>query len=194
MQAVKRFFRSFSKGELLLWGASVLLIAVSYCAFDRENWLTLIASLVGATSLIFCAKGNPAGQARGAGAHAAVQRALRRHLVDVFLLWRDDHLSRHDGAHGARRAHRVAPPSLQGQPRRGQGQPPARRGSGLCLPSHRRRDRRLLLHLKSPAHRQPHPEHRFGGDELSRGVPDLPPQPLSPPSKIFPIFPSSSVL
>ncbi len=63
MQAVKRFFRTFSKGELLLWGASVLLIAVSFCAFDRENWLTLIASLVGATSLIFCAKGNPAGQA-----------------------------------------------------------------------------------------------------------------------------------
>ena len=63
MQAVKQFFRTFSKGELLLWGASVLLIAVSFCAFDRANWLTLIASLVGATSLIFCAKGNPAGQA-----------------------------------------------------------------------------------------------------------------------------------
>ena len=63
MQAVKQFFRTFTKGELLLWGASVLLIAVSFCAFDRENWLTLIASLVGATSLIFCAKGNPAGQA-----------------------------------------------------------------------------------------------------------------------------------
>ena len=63
MQAVKQFFRTFSKGELLLWGASVLLIAVSFCAFDRERWLTLIASLVGATSLIFCAKGNPAGQA-----------------------------------------------------------------------------------------------------------------------------------
>ncbi len=63
MQAVKLFFRSFSKGELLLWGASVLLIVLSFCVFDRENWLTLLASLVGATSLIFCAKGNPAGQA-----------------------------------------------------------------------------------------------------------------------------------
>ena len=63
MQAVKSFFRSFSKGELLLWGASVLLIVLSFCVFDRENWLTLLASLVGATSLIFCAKGNPAGQA-----------------------------------------------------------------------------------------------------------------------------------
>ena len=63
MQAVKLFFRSFSKGELFLWGASVLLIVLSFCVFDRENWLTLLASLVGATSLIFCAKGNPAGQA-----------------------------------------------------------------------------------------------------------------------------------
>ncbi len=62
MQAVKKFFRSFSKGELALWGASVLLITVSFCVFDRTNWLTLIASLVGATSLIFCAKGNPIGQ------------------------------------------------------------------------------------------------------------------------------------
>ena len=63
MQAVKRFFRSFTKGELLLWGASVLLIVLSFAFFDRENWLTLTASLVGATSLILCAKGNPLGQA-----------------------------------------------------------------------------------------------------------------------------------
>jgi len=30
--------------------------------FDKENYLTLIASLIGVTSLIFCAKGNPIGQ------------------------------------------------------------------------------------------------------------------------------------
>ena len=29
---------------------------------DRENWLTLAASLIGVTSLIFNAKGNPFGQ------------------------------------------------------------------------------------------------------------------------------------
>lgn len=52
----------FSKGEIILWSASVMLIIISFCVFDRVNYLTLIASVVGATSLIFNAKGNPIGQ------------------------------------------------------------------------------------------------------------------------------------
>lgn len=51
----------FSPNELILWGASMLIIAVSFFAFDREGWLTLAASLIGVTSLIFNAKGNPLG-------------------------------------------------------------------------------------------------------------------------------------
>ena len=47
----------FSKTEIALWGCSVILILVSFCIFDRENYLTLIASLIGVTSLIFNAKG-----------------------------------------------------------------------------------------------------------------------------------------
>lgn len=35
---------------------------MSFCIYDRENFLTLAASLIGVTSLIFNAKGNPAGQ------------------------------------------------------------------------------------------------------------------------------------
>ena len=53
----------FSKTEQMLWSGSVLLITVAFAAFDRENWLTLAASLIGVTSLIFNAKGNPVGQA-----------------------------------------------------------------------------------------------------------------------------------
>lgn len=53
----------FSKTELTLWGLSVLLIVTGFVLFDRVNYLTLIASLIGATSLIFIAKGNPFGQA-----------------------------------------------------------------------------------------------------------------------------------
>ena len=49
-------------GELLLWLASVLLITVFFCLFDRQSYLTLVASLIGVTSLIFLAKGNPIGQ------------------------------------------------------------------------------------------------------------------------------------
>lgn len=52
----------FSVQEKILWIASVLLIVLSFCAFDRTNYLTLWASLIGVTSLIFNAKGNPFGQ------------------------------------------------------------------------------------------------------------------------------------
>lgn len=61
MEKIKKMLRYFSAGELTLWCSSVALIVVSFCIFDRTNWLTLAASLVGATSLIFCAKGNPQG-------------------------------------------------------------------------------------------------------------------------------------
>lgn len=54
--------RIFSKNELLLWCFSVALILVSFCIFDRQNYVTLAASLIGVTSLIFNAKGNPFGQ------------------------------------------------------------------------------------------------------------------------------------
>lgn len=52
----------FSKTELLLWFCSVILILLSFCLFDRTNYMTLAASLIGVTSLIFNAKGNPFGQ------------------------------------------------------------------------------------------------------------------------------------
>ncbi|MDE6435636.1 MAG: nicotinamide riboside transporter PnuC [Lachnospiraceae bacterium] len=52
----------FTKGEIALWCISVTLIVVSFFVFDREKYLTLVASLVGVTSLIFNAKGNPFGQ------------------------------------------------------------------------------------------------------------------------------------
>lgn len=52
----------FSKSEIILWFSSVLLITASFCIFDREKYLTLLASLIGVTSLIFNAKGNPFGQ------------------------------------------------------------------------------------------------------------------------------------
>lgn len=62
MTIVKRWLRYFSPTERILWSGSVLLIAISFCLFDRENYLTLAASMIGVTSLIFNAKGNPFGQ------------------------------------------------------------------------------------------------------------------------------------
>lgn len=53
----------FTKAETALWCVSVLMITAAFLLFDRGNYLTLAASLVGVTSLIFNAKGNPTGQA-----------------------------------------------------------------------------------------------------------------------------------
>ena len=60
---MKKLTTYFSKGELALWGSSAGLILVSFFLFDRVNFMTLVASLIGVTSLIFNAKGNPIGQA-----------------------------------------------------------------------------------------------------------------------------------
>ena len=52
----------FSKLEIILWFSSVLFILLSFFFFDRNNYLTLVSSIIGVTSLIFNAKGNPFGQ------------------------------------------------------------------------------------------------------------------------------------
>ncbi len=62
MRTIKKITDYFSPAELILWSSSVLLIIVSFRMFDRENYLTLVASLIGVTSLIFAAKGNPLSQ------------------------------------------------------------------------------------------------------------------------------------
>lgn len=59
MNKIKNYF---TKSEILLWLCSLLFIVGSFIIFDRENYLTLSASVIGATSLIFNAKGNPFGQ------------------------------------------------------------------------------------------------------------------------------------
>ena len=60
---MRKLSNYFSKFEITLWSSSVLLIIVSFLTFDQTNYLTLLASLIGVTSLIFSAKGNPFGQA-----------------------------------------------------------------------------------------------------------------------------------
>ena len=59
---MRKWIKYFSLGEWLLWACSCLAILVCFFAFGGTDVLTLIASLIGVTSLIFCAKGNPAGQ------------------------------------------------------------------------------------------------------------------------------------
>jgi len=59
---MRKLLNYFTKFELVLWISSVLFITASFILFDNGNYLTLVASLVGATALIFNAKGNPFGQ------------------------------------------------------------------------------------------------------------------------------------
>lgn len=54
----KSIFKLFSKGEIALWSLSVLIIVIVFAIFDRTNYIYLLTSLIGATSLIFYAKGN----------------------------------------------------------------------------------------------------------------------------------------
>lgn len=53
----------FSALEIMLWCVSVALIIASFVIFGENGILTLVASIIGVTSLIFNAKGNPIGQA-----------------------------------------------------------------------------------------------------------------------------------
>ena len=59
---VSKLVNYFSKTEIVLWFTSVSVILISFVVFDRTNYMTLCASLIGVTSLIFNAKGNPVGQ------------------------------------------------------------------------------------------------------------------------------------
>ena len=54
-------FKNLSKFELILWLSSVIIITLS-CVFIGKDILTMIASLVGVTALIFVAKGDVLGQ------------------------------------------------------------------------------------------------------------------------------------
>jgi len=59
---MKRLYNYFTITEKLLWSLSVLAMILSFLIFDRSNYLNLFSSLIGITSLIFAAKGNPIGQ------------------------------------------------------------------------------------------------------------------------------------
>ena len=61
--AYGKWLRYFTRTEWILWGASAAGVLLSFLLFDRESVLTLAASLIGVTSLIFNAKGHPVGQA-----------------------------------------------------------------------------------------------------------------------------------
>ncbi len=59
---VLKSFKTLTKFEKALWIGSLILIAVVFIIGGQRDLLVLSASLLGATALIFVAKGNPLGQ------------------------------------------------------------------------------------------------------------------------------------
>ena len=62
MRFLKNVKSYFSKYDILLFTISVIILIVSFCIFDRVNFLTLIMSILSVVMLIFIAKGNVIGQ------------------------------------------------------------------------------------------------------------------------------------
>ena len=60
LRKLNNYFTAFEK---ILWICSVVLIICSAFVFGKDSILSIIASLIGATSLLLSAKGHPAGQA-----------------------------------------------------------------------------------------------------------------------------------
>lgn len=58
-----KHFKYFTKGEIIMWAVSIFLIFLCFILFDRKNYTTLSASVIGVTSLLYNSKGNVAGQA-----------------------------------------------------------------------------------------------------------------------------------
>jgi len=54
--------RVLSKFEWILWTISVAIVTAAFWVPQQKDWLTLIASLIGVTSLLFIAKGKVIGQ------------------------------------------------------------------------------------------------------------------------------------
>lgn len=60
--ALKNPFKDLSKFELSLWIISVIAVSATFFVFGSTDYMTLAASLIGVTALIFVAKGYVIGQ------------------------------------------------------------------------------------------------------------------------------------
>ena len=61
MNRIRHILHYFTPWEWSLWGVSVLLVGLSGIFFRESGGVSTAASLIGVTSLIFNAKGNPVG-------------------------------------------------------------------------------------------------------------------------------------
>ena len=62
IKKIRNPFRDLTKFEWCLWLGSMIIVAISFAFLPEKNYLSLIASLIGVTALIFIAKGKVIGQ------------------------------------------------------------------------------------------------------------------------------------
>lgn len=63
MKSFKNPFKLLTKFEYILWGVAVIIVSMSFLLAPDKDYLTLTASLIGVSALIFVAKGHVIGQA-----------------------------------------------------------------------------------------------------------------------------------
>lgn len=59
---MKKLIKYFTKAELIIWLLSIAMIIISFAISQNSGVTGLVASVIGVTALILCAKGNPVGQ------------------------------------------------------------------------------------------------------------------------------------
>ena len=62
MNKIQSLWRDLTRFERGLWITSVIVVSLSYLLAPNGNWMTLVASVIGVTALIFVAKGYVVGQ------------------------------------------------------------------------------------------------------------------------------------
>lgn len=59
---MRKFFKSITLAEWLIWSLGVVAITVCFFVFGNTQYLYLVGALIGVTALLFVSKGNPVGQ------------------------------------------------------------------------------------------------------------------------------------
>lgn len=59
---IKKSIQNLSKVQIIIWFVSVVAILLSFLLAGSKDYMTVVASMVGATALIFLAKGDALGQ------------------------------------------------------------------------------------------------------------------------------------
>lgn len=62
LKRIKHAVKNLTKFELALWCGSLLTVSAAFLCAGQQSWLSLAASLIGVTALIFVAKGDVIGQ------------------------------------------------------------------------------------------------------------------------------------